>query len=67
MQRPNAHARINAYIKKGNKFFEDMHPMPGAFELWNYIKDCDPIILSSTGRFSNAKPEKLAWIKKTSW
>lgn len=47
------------------KFWENLDPMPGGLQLWRYIRQYDPIILSTPSkRMDTCKPEKIEWIKK---
>lgn len=55
---------IAVHVKKGNKFFEEMHPMEDAHVLWDYIKHREPTICSATGHIRGAKEEKREWVRK---
>lgn len=48
----------------GIKYWSEMPWFPGARELWNYISDYSPIILTSPSSFVHAKAGKLQWIAK---
>lgn len=57
--------KIAIHVKKGGKFFEVMHPMADAFELWDYIKHRNPVICSATGGHTvGAADEKRNWVRK---
>jgi hypothetical protein len=53
---------VNTLVKRGEEFFGAMDPMPDAFELWDYIKEYHPMILSATGHVKTAPQEKRKWI-----
>lgn len=47
------------------KFWANLDPMPGGIQLWRYIRQYDPIILSTPSkRMDTCKPEKIEWVKK---
>lgn len=56
--------KANQLIKDGKQFFGAMEPMDDAFELWDYVKKYDPIILSATGNMKTAADEKRDWVKR---
>ncbi|MCK9369633.1 hypothetical protein M0R04_06975 [Candidatus Dojkabacteria bacterium] len=57
--------RVRRWIENGNKFFEDMDPMPDAHILWDYIKKYDPTVLTAIGSAcKGASGEKLSWVRK---
>ncbi len=55
--------KLDQYQLAGGKYFENMDPMPDAMQLWNHIKQYNPVICSSIGRIAHAEPEKRAWIR----
>lgn len=55
---------IGAMAKRGQPFWGAMDPMPDAMELWNYVKEYNPEILSATGHVGNPIEEKNEWVKK---
>ncbi len=57
-------AKVAKLGKEGKEFFGAMEPMPDAFELWDYVKKYDPIILSATGHHRNAASEKREWVRR---
>lgn len=54
---------VAIHVKKGNKFFEAMDPLPDAFVLWDNIKHYNPTICSATGHIRGAAEEKRAWVR----
>jgi 5'(3')-deoxyribonucleotidase len=48
-------------INKSNTFFETLPWMPRGRELWEQIKQYDPIILTGTPRSSTAEEQKRKW------
>jgi 5'(3')-deoxyribonucleotidase len=48
-------------INKSSAFFETLPWMPKGRELWEQIKQYDPIILTGTPRSSNAEEQKRRW------
>lgn len=48
-------------INKSSAFFETLPWMPKGRELWEEIKQYDPIILTGTPRSSNAEEQKRRW------
>jgi 5'(3')-deoxyribonucleotidase len=48
-------------INKSKTFFETLPWMPKGRELWDEIKEYDPIILTGTPRSSNAEEQKRKW------
>jgi len=55
---------VARYEKEGGRFWEEMDPMPDAFELWHYIKKYNPTILTASGTVGDAPDEKRVWVKK---
>ena len=55
---------VDRWTRSGKQFFGAMDPLPDAFELWDYIKEYFPTILSATGHVMNAKEEKRDWVKR---
>lgn len=53
---------IGRMAHHGYEFWGVMDPMEDAFDLWNYIKDRAPEILSATGHVGNAAVEKHKWV-----
>jgi hypothetical protein len=53
---------VNTLVKRGEEFFGAMDPMPDAFDLWDYIKEYEPTILSATGHVKTAQFEKRMWV-----
>lgn len=53
---------VNTLVKRGEEFFGAMDPMPDALELWDYIREYHPTILSATGHVRTAKQEKTKWV-----
>ena len=52
-------------IKKTPKFWSDMPWMPGGKQLWNYIKQYKPHILSAyTIEDPNCIPGKKTWLRR---
>jgi hypothetical protein len=54
---------VGGRAKRGEMFWGEMDPLPDAFELWNYIGQYEPKILSATGSVGNAVQEKHQWVK----
>lgn len=51
-------------FKSVPKFWAKLQPMPDALLLWRFIRQYDPIILSTPSkRMETCKPEKIEWIK----
>jgi hypothetical protein len=48
----------------GIKYWSEMPWFPGAKQLWDYISDYSPIILTSPSSFIHARAGKLQWISK---
>lgn len=47
------------------KFWANLEPMPDGLLLWRFIRQYDPIILSTPSRrMSTCKQEKIEWVKK---
>ena len=55
---------VDKWVKSGKPFFGAMEPLEDAFELWDYIKEYFPTILSATGHIHTAKTEKREWVEK---
>lgn len=52
-------------LKTVPKFWANLDPMPDGLLLWRYIRQYDPIILSTPSRrMETSKPEKTEWVKK---
>lgn len=50
-------------LKKVPKFWANLNPMPDGILLWKFIRQYDPIILSTPSkRMQTCKPEKIEWI-----
>jgi hypothetical protein len=47
----------------GIRFWRGMGWMPEGRELWDYIKDKTPILLTSPSRHDNSKEGKTLWVK----
>ena len=45
-------------------FFGNLEPMPDAFELYEAVKDRDPIILTGLPRGNWAEPQKRRWAER---
>lgn len=56
---------IGAAVKAGKRVWYDLDPTPDAFELWNYVKGYDPVILTAyaTSVKSSAQ-DKVDWVRK---
>ena len=54
---------VEDYAKEGGKLWLELDPMHDAKQLWNYVKDYGPEILSATGNPEyGAAPQKLEWV-----
>lgn len=53
---------IKQHIKNGNEFWGELEFMPDAQELWNYVEQYSPEILTATGDIRSAEDEKRKWV-----
>lgn len=54
---------VKSERKQGHSVFDQLDPMPDAYELWNYIVKYNPDILTATGfPEKDAKAEKIRWV-----
>jgi len=52
-------------LKTVVKFWANLEPMPDGMALWRFIRQYDPIILSTPSRrMQTSKPEKVEWVNK---
>ncbi|MBE3087011.1 MAG: hypothetical protein IMZ64_12440 [Bacteroidetes bacterium] len=53
----------DAIEKAGESFWSKMEWTPNGKELWEVVKNFNPVLLSSPGRFSAAPSGKILWVK----
>ena len=58
--------KFHAEIGSGNRLFAEFELIPDARELWNYIKQYNPNILTATGKAfaKEVDEQKREWVKK---
>jgi len=55
---------IKTYSENGGRLWAELEPMPDAMELWNYVKQFNPEILTSAGNPAfGADVQKHEWVK----
>lgn len=54
----------NAIEGSREKFWANMKWLPGSKQLWSWLSQFQPVLLSSPGLFSYARPGKIEWVKK---
>lgn len=55
---------INAHVKSGKKFFEDLELFDDAQELWDYVAKHDHVVCTAIGNIPNAGIEKRNAVRK---
>jgi len=56
---------ISKYQKRGGRFWLELDPMPDAHQLWNYVQQFNPEILTAAGiPYYNATPQKHEWVAR---
>jgi len=56
---------VKEYSQNGGRLWAELEPMPDAMELWNYVKQFNPEILTSAGNPAfGADEQKHEWIKR---
>jgi 5'(3')-deoxyribonucleotidase len=55
---------VGKRVKECKKFYGDLDLLPDAKELWEYVKQYNPIILSATGHIKSAASEKREWLRE---
>jgi hypothetical protein len=53
-------------LKPHQHFYRDLELMPDAMELWNFVKQYHPSILSAASNYlaKTSRPDKLEWVEK---
>jgi hypothetical protein len=51
-------------IDNHGTFFLDLEPLPDYLELWNFVKNFNPTILTGIPRTANASEQKKEWVSK---
>lgn len=56
---------ISKYQENGHNFWEELNPMKDAQQLWDYVADFNPEILTATGLSKyNSGEQKIKWVKE---